>query len=114
MVFSDTTLNRFWSKVNKRGPNECWEWLGYIGTDGYGQFKVRPKLYRATRFSLILKTQKDDKDLFCLHSCDNPKCVNPNHLSWGNQKENMTGCLQRNKKFQRHCYHYGSNRFVKS
>lgn len=31
-------MDRFWSKVNKRGQDECWEWLAYKDSNGYGQF----------------------------------------------------------------------------
>jgi hypothetical protein len=84
---------RFWPKVERRGPDECWLWLGAAVPEGYGRFCVsgRP-LIPAHRFaySLATGTPLDAMiGLEVLHSCDNPPCVNPAHLSLGTRQDNM-------------------------
>ena len=80
-------IQSFWSKVNKRGPNDCWPWLG--GTDKlhYGKFWNGHKIVNAARFSLELSIGPIG-ELHCLHNCNNAICVNPNHLRPGTKYDN--------------------------
>jgi hypothetical protein len=102
MVFDDATLNRFWSKVDKRGPDDCWEWTAGLTSTGYGCFVTHPphRKHKASRFSLLLVSSPPDdiRNLAC-HTCDNPKCVNPAHLYWGSKSENMRDALTRKEGF---------------
>ena len=91
---SDKDLIRFMSKVKSFAPGECWEWNGYKKDTGYGQFGYQGKVWRAHRFAYMLVTGRKPGEAIC-HSCDNPSCVNPDHLWEGTQIENM---LDRDKK----------------
>lgn len=82
---------RFWSKVDKSGgENTCWIWIGSKLGRGYGMFGISPKkIVRAHRYSYELNTGEIPDNLFVLHHCDNPSCVNPKHLWLGTNDDNM-------------------------
>lgn len=75
---------RFWSKVDKRGPDECWTWLGAVNQSGYGTYNTRTvrvgALYaHRISYALVIGATPGD-DLVLDHLCRNPLCVNPDHL----------------------------------
>ena len=95
----ETLSNRFWSMVDKLGPDDCWLWLGSKRSNGYGvlyieEYGSRPGVHRIS-WELHNGVIEDNK--LVLHKCDNPSCVNPNHLYLGTQSDNMVDRFKRNR-----------------
>lgn len=92
---------RFWSKVDVRGPDECWPWLAAVDGDGYGRFshggRGAPQA-RASRFAYACEHGPIPEGASVLHSCDNPPCCNPRHLRAGTHQDNMEVAVVRGRK----------------
>jgi len=96
-MFSQEKINLFWSYVEIKNPDDCWNWTAGLNDSGYGQFWIGKKI-KAHRFSWMLtNNQEIPKDLVIKHSCDNTKCVNPKHLSLGTVAENNKEAIDRQR-----------------
>lgn len=89
---------RFWSKVDRRGADECWPWTRYCKPEGYGQFTIRKGTYEvSSRVAFVLtKGPLLDRQVV-RHTCDNPPCCNPAHLLAGTQADNSYDAIRRGR-----------------
>ena len=91
-----TDAARFYKYVDKRGIDECWPWLAQIKKNGYGQFSLKGRATQAHRASYQISKGEIPDGLVIRHTCDNKKCVNPNHLLSGTYKDNSRDAVERN------------------
>lgn len=91
---------RFWEKVDRRGPDDCWLWTACTTDSGYGQISEGAgtrKLLRAHRVSYEIENGPITDGLQVLHECDNPPCCNPNHLFLGDHQANMADMVEKQR-----------------
>ena len=91
---------RFWRKVEK--SDGCWMWTGTKSAEGYGKFqagskKDQPAPIGAHRFSYEMAKGPIPDGRVVMHSCDNPSCVNPAHLSVGTHRENALDMIRKGR-----------------
>lgn len=97
MTFAPDVATRFFSKVDIRGPDECWQWKGKPSAQGYGRFGVDWVVWQAHRVSLILAKGPIPEGMFACHTCDNRLCVNPAHLWAGTHKDNINDMIAKGR-----------------
>ena len=92
---------RFWSKVDRREPGECWPWTGWRNhkRGGYGAFSIWPisSAIPAHRYAYERAHGAIPAGLVVRHSCDNPPCVNPAHLLVGTIADNWMDAILRGR-----------------
>lgn len=85
----------------KPAGNGCLEWSGYRDANGYGMTSFRGRRERTHRISWVAFFGEIPPGAWVLHRCDNPPCVNPNHLYLGTQATNMIDCATRGRACSR-------------
>jgi hypothetical protein len=76
---------------------KCLIWIGQKDPKGYGRLRLNGKLQRAHRLMYELHNGPIEHGHVVLHSCDNPSCINPKHLSVGTQLENVHDMLAKGR-----------------
>lgn len=93
----------------------CWEWNGFCqkfrnikpGQRGYAEGSYRGKRWKIGRLMLTLTQRPLEAGEICMHKCDNPPCINPEHLKIGTYTENMRDCSAKgraDKQWKTHCW----------
>lgn len=101
------TPKTFWNHVKK--TDSCWEWLGPKDRDGYGRYNMKPSRYGAHRLAYEWIKGPIPPNMVVCHSCDNPSCVNPDHLWIGTQLDNIADMDAKGRRNHRDWTHKKEN-----
>lgn len=94
--FEKSDVVRLMANTKVRKETDCWEWQGNTDARGYGIISVNGKNIKAHRFMCFLATRGLDEVV--MHHCDNPPCVNPNHLSAAKTVDNVRDAFSKGRK----------------
>lgn len=92
--------SRFWAKVERCGPDECWPWTNATNEHGYGVMRPEGQRTGSTVKAHRVSAQLAGMDINgrkVRHSCDNPPCCNPAHLTPGTQADNVRDMHERGR-----------------
>jgi hypothetical protein len=117
-------MDQYWSKVEKRGTDECWPWLA-SGNKGYGQLNVGGRNRKAHRLAWELANGPIAPGMTIDHLCFNPSCQNPAHMEVvtpsensrrvrANQYKGITHCMRGHEFTDANTYRYGNRRLCKT
>jgi hypothetical protein len=100
--FTDKEIDRFWSKVSKTPPDQCWLWTDKPDKWGYGRFGIyrngQPVKMFAHRLAFFLYWRIDPGAALVCHECDTPACCNPACLFSGTDKDNYDDMVRKGRR----------------
>lgn len=99
---SPSDKERFWSKVDIKSEEECWEWKDSLSRDGYGNISIGSRENQHKLMAhRVAKTLSEGKEIeegkLILHACDNPPCCNPSHLFIADHQANMDDMVNKGR-----------------
>ena len=103
----------FEGKYTINSASGCWDWNRLKDKDGYGKVGYNYKTYRAHRLSYIIN-KGEIGNMCVLHTCDNPSCINPEHLFLGTQKDNMDDMRDKRRNYKAVGFLHGRCKLTKA
>lgn len=86
--------------ITGANSDACILWPGYRNADGYGRARNGREVVEVTHIALSIDGRpRPEPDLYALHSCDNPPCINPHHLRWGTKRDNAEDAMARGRVY---------------
>jgi len=100
-TYEEEVDRKFFGRILKEDfGKKCWIWQGSKSSEGYGQVTIQGKTIGTHRFSYKYHKGKDPGNLLVCHTCDNPPCVNPNHLWIGTGRDNVHDMHHKNRQYK--------------
>lgn len=97
-IIAEKYKTRFFQKVRK--TESCWIWEGGKFGTGRPAFNFEGRVIAASRFSYFLHYRELPEKLCVCHKCDNPLCVNPEHLFLGTHKDNVDDKVRKGRQMR--------------
>jgi len=94
---TERDVARFWSYLEDEDRSGCWQWRR-TRRNSYASFAIRGHTYPAHRVSWTLRYGAIPDGLNVCHHCDNPRCVRPDHLFLGTDKDNQVDCERKGRR----------------